>query len=369
MPSPRKQPDLASIPKEGTASPFGGGIPFPLVVLPGGVGARGPSPGREIFDAWARGVASAEVTARQALVRALRGDEFPWGAKPGASVVAGSVAAPGGRERENLRSKDDGLSERSREPAREAGRPKLRIANRATAALFPSSAGAPGGVAGASSAAAPSPVVPLPPVVPLAGWPAAGADTSPPMLPLPEPGMIPPTGRGTATPWGGAGTRSPWPAAAAPARPVRSERAGEAGSVFTAGKAPRGGRRGAVVAGALSAALVLGAGAWWQGEKRAREAERASVAARAARPPAPVAPADSGPKRPSEAFEAWARHARIKGVLERESGQVRALVNGRLVVEGDYADALLQLRLVGVNKEERRLIFEERGEARLEVNY
>ena len=116
---------------------------------------------------------------------------------------------------------------------------------------------------------------------------------------------------------------------------------------------------------------ALGVGAWWQWNKNAQEEAKNTLAVARPKPPPPAPPAqvNVGPKEPSDAFRAWAKDARIKGVLERENGHVRALVNGRTVVDGDYVDALLQLRLVGLNKAERRLIFEERGEARLEVNY
>jgi hypothetical protein len=124
-----------------------------------------------------------------------------------------------------------------------------------------------------------------------------------------------------------------------------------------------------IVAAVLAMAVVLGGGEWWRRNQRASEAEHASAVARAAAPKAPLAPVEPAPKAPSAEFRAWGRDARISGVLEREDGRLRALVNGRLVMDGDRVDAALELHLIGQDKAARRLIFEERGGARLEVDY
>ena len=124
------------------------------------------------------------------------------------------------------------------------------------------------------------------------------------------------------------------------------------------------------VAVLLLIATLLGAGEWWRRNAR-MNANNDVVASAPATPSVLATPAAVEPvaKEPSEAFRIWARSSRISGVRESETGQVRALVNGRLFLDGDLVDAALGLRLVGQSKTERRLIFEESGGARLEVAY
>ncbi len=124
------------------------------------------------------------------------------------------------------------------------------------------------------------------------------------------------------------------------------------------------------VAVLLLIATLLGAGEWWRrnagGKTDGNVIVSVPVASSASATPAAVEPVA---KEPSEAFRIWARNSRISGVRESETGQVRALVNGRLFLDGDLVDAALGLRLVGHSKTERRLIFEDSGGARLEVAY
>ena len=373
MLSLRKKSSSGPSPETGTASPFGGGVPFPLVVLPGGGAAPQQAPGGEIFDARVRRAPSVDVTARQAMVRALAGSEFPWGLTaptPGTAALFRQTA-PGERAAQKSAAADAPTPSPAA-PAREEGRRKLRIATRSTAAPFPVPAETPSeGAMARPEPPAPFPPAPTLPMPSLPGWSDQGMGS--PTLPIPEPTAMPALGSpATATPWGGSagGIGSPWPVL--PVRDAKAGVPGRAGPLVPAAHEPeRKGRFGLIVAGLVLAVSALGVGAWWQWNKNAQEEAKntLAVARPKPQPPAPPAQVNVGPKEPSEAFRAWAREARIKGVLERENGHVRALVNGRTVVDGDYVDALLQLRLVGLNKAERRLIFEERGEARLEVNY
>ena len=372
MLSLRKKSSSGPSPETGTASPFGGGVPFPLVVLPGGGAAPQQPSGGEIFDARVRRAPSVDVTARQAMVRALAGSEFPGGLTaptPGAAALF-KQAAPGERATPKSAAADAPAPSPAA-PAREEGRRKLRIATRSTAAPFPVPAETPSeGAMARPEPPAPFPPAPTLPMPSLPGWSDQGMGS--PTLPIPEPTAMPALGSAaTTTPWGGSttGAGSPWPVL-----PVRDARVGAAVGarlpVPAAHETERKGRFGLIVAGLVLAVSALGVGAWWQWNKNAQEEAKKTLAVARPKPPsAPPAHVNVGPKEPSDAFRAWAREARIKGVLERENGHVRALVNERTVVDGDYVDALLQLRLVGLNKAERRLIFEERGEARLEVNY
>ena len=387
---PRKQLPSGTSPDAGAASPLGGAAPFPLVVLPGGGGpGLEKTPGREVFDAYVRRGAPAGLSARQALVQALAGSDSPWmGPDLAADAAFAAPAAPAGARRMAITVAEPARAEVSPVspvlPTPPAVRPapvaaavptptpasgpaptraKLRIAARASTAPFPMPAVAPEGLAGA-----PLSESPLSPMVPVPAWSDSGMGS--PMLPIPEPKALSAPGGAMPRVEEKAGSRVAWPAS--PRVPPAGFGASIGGGANLPGhEAPRRRSLGPMIMVALLAtAVVIATGEWWRRNERAKAAERATAAVRIAPPAPPPAPTrPEAPKEPSEALRAWGRSARISGVFEREQGRVRALVNGRLVMDGDLVDAALELRLVGASKAGRRLIFEERGGARLEVAY
>jgi hypothetical protein len=384
---PRKQPSSGVTPDAGTVRPFGGVAPFPLVVLPGGgaAGAEKP-PGREVFDAYVRRGTSTGLTPRQALVQALAGDDFPWN---GTDAVVSSVAAP--EAPASVRRMAISVPEEAVQatptakpapapapvpavaPAVAPTKAKLRIAARMSTPPFPMPASLPSG--GETSPAQPEPPLSsLSPLAPVPSW--NESDMGSPMLPIPEPKVVLAAGGGV-TPSRievKTGPRAAWPVQPPVARVVGAAGIPVIGAAnLSLHEAPKRRRLWPIMAAVLAVAVLLGVGEGWRRNARAKAGNETLAAPRlmtSTPPPAPVASmAPAALREPSEAFRAWARNARISGVREREQGQVRALVNGRLVLDGDVVDAALDLRLIGQNKAERRLIFEEGGGARLEVAY
>jgi hypothetical protein len=88
----------------------------------------------------------------------------------------------------------------------------------------------------------------------------------------------------------------------------------------------------------------------------------ASTAGAVATPPAPVVrPA------PSAEFIEEVKAYKITGVVQGES--MRAIINGRLVQAGDSVDAAGGVRLIGLDTDGRRLIFEDSTAARVALRY
>ena len=387
---PRKQPSSGAAPDAGTVSPFGGAAPFPLVVLPGGGGAGLDKPhGREIFSVCVRREAPIGLTPRQALVQALAGNDFPW---KGADIAPNTVVAPEAppsvrRMAISVPAKAAPVTPAAKptdaavatSPLKLASAPtpapvkaKLRIATRMSTPPFPVAASLPPeGTPGFVQPEAPlSPLSPLVPLVPVPSW--HESDMGSPMLPIPEPKVV--LGAGGATlprADAKAGSRVSWPMNPPVARVVAGAVLPPTiGAGLPVNDAPRKRSLWPVMAALLVMATLGGAGAWWWRNTRPGADRGAVVAAPATAPvlsPAAIQPA--APMEPSEAFRIWARNARISGVREGEQGQVRALVNGRLFLDGDLVDATLGLRMIGQSKTERRLIFEEGSGARLEVAY
>jgi hypothetical protein len=252
------------------------------------------------------------------------------------------------------------------------GKAKLRVAARMSTAPFPIPASLPPeSTPSLGQTEAPlSSLSPLSPLVPVPSW--NESDMGSPMLPIPEPKVV--LGAGGAMPPRAddkAGSRVAWPVNPPIAR-------GATGAVvppvlgvgLPVKDAPRKRSLWPAVTVLLVMAMLGGAGAWWWRNERPSTVEGTVAAAPATAPVlSAVAAQTAAPTEPSEAFRIWARNARISGVREREQGQVRALVNGRLFLAGDLVDATLGLRMIGQSRTERRLIFEEGSGARLEVAY
>ncbi len=323
---------------------------FPFVVLDGGEEAEG-SLGREVFDAYVRRSGPEQLSARQALVRALAEEQDPWDAKlapsepvPAKRPPVAAIPAPPPR-RIAAPPPPPPPAEAAVEPERRGGT-KLRIATRAaTAAPFPQAVPAP--------QAAPESWPSLPPITsPLLPIPGVGS-TPPGALVMP----LPPKPAAISLP-----AMQPLPASPFLAPPAHRQPQSEGGG-FSLGK----------LALVLIGLGLVAFGAWragWlplPGAVAKAEPAQAAESSAATVETAPVPPPPALPAGPTAAFAGWITEVKVNGVFQGQP--VRALINGRLIGMGERASVTPDVRLVDADVARRVLVFEEAGGARLEARY
>lgn len=366
-------------------SPLGDAAPFPYVVLSGGEKSppASPSPGREVFDAYACRASRPELAPRRALARALAEQPAPWvplpfEPAPFAPLPSSSVAPvqPASPEAQPTAAAPDA-------PASGKRRMALREAAPAPFATSPASA--------TSASADPFAMDASSPLMPLPGLQTPVAPIETPVVPLPPPPVASPLVEAAPSP---VSLKRPLTLASsvlsapvvAPA-PVAAETRRSPFAALGEWFEPRRG----VFLFTLILLVVLGDQArrkhWWPFDTAPAKSAAATVAkpdnpAVSAPTPAPApraavpvsspgapllvtAVADS--PEPSAAFVSFVGKMKINGVFQGD--RVRAIVNGRVVYAGDLVDFDLDLKLVGADLDRRQLVFEERGGARLEVRY